>query len=501
MLRGQLTELSDQQAAAAAGVQGCASRLDHLEGEVGDVAATLSGQRAEEGAGRRSPPAPARLASISDLCAVEQRVDTLAGRLEENGAALRTLQQAAEAQREASAAAARLLRSSSGGSLRADALEALQAHLLAQQERLAAQVEAAAERVLASVPGAVAAAVGDASRALERRLAGLAASKQELAALAAKLAAMPSREEVEGMLHALLARGAAAPPLAGEGLPAAGVKLKCLSCDGDLRPVHLASAGGAPLPADLRYSTLPTASPARTWAPPPASERPPPLTTTLQSGQGSPPGPRPQPAPAQQHRAGLGAPVGWMHRMRRGGEGGQPEGSGGSAAWQLAAAAGEAAGPGLPLALRLPAGASWEGSAGATPAESLSQLVREVPPPPPGLEHSEPAAGPAPLQRPKTSLPILGSPTRHSSPRIRATRASTPGLPPAAPTALALQHSAPPACADQPPQQPVQQRQDQRTPGGGPEPKLSAATMGMDAVVEPAPASVTFREAVQAMDN
>ena len=86
-----------------------------------------------------------------------------------------------------------------------------------------------------------------------------------------------SREEVERLLRAH--RAALAPPTAADPGPAAGTKLRCISCDADLQPFLFAAAPGvivggggqlapqpAPAPgaaANLRYSQLPAASPAR----------------------------------------------------------------------------------------------------------------------------------------------------------------------------------------------------------------------------------------------
>lgn len=91
---------------------------------------------------------------------------------------------------------------------------------------------------------------------------------------AAQVSSKVSREEVERLLRAH--RASLAPPTtAADPGPAAGTKLRCISCDTDLQPFLFAAAPGvivggggqlAPAPgatADLRYSQLPAASPAR----------------------------------------------------------------------------------------------------------------------------------------------------------------------------------------------------------------------------------------------
>ena len=119
-------------------------------------------------------------------------MEALGVQVDENRQAVLRLESAAAAREEASSL---LRRTSSSGSSKA--LEALQGHLLSQQQRLQAQMEALAAGIKQGIPGTVSSAVGEASKVLERRLAERAASRQELAALTAKV----GRSRVRGMVR------------------------------------------------------------------------------------------------------------------------------------------------------------------------------------------------------------------------------------------------------------------------------------------------------------
>ncbi|KAL4422509.1 hypothetical protein ABPG75_008706 [Micractinium tetrahymenae] len=314
-----------------------------LEARVG----ALGGQVAAGAAGLASLEGQAR-AEAQKLCQLEGRVQSgeqRLGRLEERG--------------EAEAAAVKLVRASSSGS-REDTLDALRGHLLVQQQRLQERMEGLASGIKQALPAqvhdAVTGAVVEVGRGLERRLAEKLATKQDLQTLSIKMGSKVSREEVERMLRAHLAAlpGAAEP---GSG-PAAGMRFKCLSCDSDMQPfVFAAPPGALPFPhqphtggtADLRYSQLPVASPPRSttqpWtaaaapmggaaaAGPEASASR--LGSTAGVGGGGSVASSPSASASQLPAAHvqlqqaplsarpstgasrLGAPISWMHRMRR----------------------------------------------------------------------------------------------------------------------------------------------------------------------------------------
>lgn len=297
------------------------------------------------------------------------------------------------------------------------------------------------------------------------------------------------------MLRTLRSQAQAAPD--GQGA-AAGIKLKCLSCDSDLQPVYFATVAGPQHAADLRYSQLPAASPARpatqAWSPLGADQQPgspgagggvlPPVP---RSGQGSSPGSGGGGGGggAVTHRAAVGAPVSWMHRMRREG---QPEGSTSSGGGGVGASGGPArlltsvhleVGPGIE-GLPPPSPASqqheqphpaWgEGVMGPSfdaNASELLQQIREEPAPPPSSRpgaDAQASAGAAslldtaalaaaaeadeqalPARRAKTALPALSSSPTWQDGKIRAVRASvsgaTPSLLPSAQPRLGSMHA------------------------------------------------------------
>lgn len=131
------------------------------------------------------------------------------------------------------------------------------------------------------------------------------------------------------------------------------------SCDSDLQPVIFASAGGSNMAAaELRYSQLPSVSPPRQPNSVPQPNRPVSPASMLGSGLGSA-----QPSSAvlgrpggaatpSARRAGMGAPIAWLHQMRRDSGAGTP-GSG---------RVGTAPDAGADAA----AGGSWEGAAFGT---------------------------------------------------------------------------------------------------------------------------------------
>eukprot|EP00887_Chlorella_sp_A99_P000399 scaffold13.g399.t1 len=409
-------------------LQVCTSRIDTLERTVDTVQTLVTGESP-----RKLPPP----ATASDLKAVEDKVEALGGRLGDAAERLRQLEEAAAARREASTSAVTLLRTSSSGSSRADALEALQAHLLSQQQRLAAQMEELAAGIKAGIPPVVTASVGEAGKALERRLADRSASKQEVQALALKMERKVTREEVERMLRGLRA---GPPPMPEGNNVAAGVKLKCLSCDSDLQPVYFATTAGVPqASADLRYSQLPTASPARpstqSWAAADtAGERCgspgqlPPVWRGGSAGAGSPSG-----APPHTARVGFGAPASWMHRMRREGqgEGGRPQTA---VPLEVVPSAGDA---GLLHFGHAASQAPHHQSQWSSDGSEFLQAIREEPAAIAAAGDGVPALAPVatapehqaapPALRTKSALPALGSP---AAGKIRAVRGpSLPGGP------------------------------------------------------------------------
>ena len=233
--------------------------------------------------------------------------------------------------------------------------------------------------------------------------------------------------------------------------------LPARSCDSDLSPVIFASApgGGHQAAADLRYSQLPSASPPRAPDVVPQPGRPisPPSIPSAQpsavslggglgSGAASPLGGGSR-AGTPSRRAGMGAPVAWLHQMRR------PDSS-------SAAAAAGAVHQGSRLQVAGGAGseASWDGGPergeqGGAAAEGSGLLMPGAPPaaqlhlagPEPadlrplsradvgtaGSRKSVPVAGdgqgegsPPSPSRSKLSLPVLGGGGGSSAAKIRA---------------------------------------------------------------------------------
>ena len=204
---------------------------------------------------------------------------------------------------------------------------------------------------------------------LSLRSTFLPAPLPPLPAPPAQVTGKVSREEVERMLRAHRAAAAAAaqtavdPAWAG---PAAGMKFKCISCDADLQPFLFAAAAGAlggggqnGGTADLRYCQLPAASPPRNPGQPwtaavagaagPGAR--PDSAAPLSGGSGGdscgqagthvqPPAPQQSGVLSSRPSTGasrLGAPVSWMHRMRRDTGGSSHDAPAGAAAAALAA--------------------------------------------------------------------------------------------------------------------------------------------------------------------
>lgn len=250
-------------------------------------------------------------------------------------------------------------------------------------------MDALASGLRSALPGQVAEAVAGAAGDIGRRLGERLASKHDLQTVSAKVreclkgglwarlgagqappasdpplppsqltptphpapkqvSSKVSREEVERMLRAHRAAQAPPSPSAADaaGGPAAGMRFKCISCDTDLQPFIFAAAPGAlggGTTADLRYSHLPVASPARNagqpWTAAVAGGAAPVSPTAELSrassagdaGSLSPGGAHvlpPSPLSGRPSTAASrgGAPASWLHRMRRetGGSDGAP---------------------------------------------------------------------------------------------------------------------------------------------------------------------------------
>ncbi|GAB4815314.1 hypothetical protein N2152v2_002360 [Parachlorella kessleri] len=196
-----------------------------------------------------------------------------------------------------------------------DSLAVLQSHLLSQQQKLQKYMDSLANNINNGIPGqvnsAVNATVMDISRNLERRLAEKLVSKQEIQALSIRVSSKITRDEVERMMRKVQ------QSIPQAHAPASGVRFKCISCDSDLQPVIFASApGGGAAAANLRYSQLPSVSPAREPNTVPQPGRPVSPPSILPSAQQSQAMSRAGSA-SLPRRAGLGAPISWLHQMRR----------------------------------------------------------------------------------------------------------------------------------------------------------------------------------------
>lgn len=177
------------------------------------------------------------------------------------------------------------------------------------------------------------------------------------------------------------------------------------SCDSDLQPVLFAAApGSTQATADLRYSQLPSISPPRQPNTVPQPRPVSPTSAGLPSAQPSTAALGRSGATTPMRRTGHGAPVGWMHQMRRESNnsvlGGRPTGTGDGSGGEFA---------------------GWEGAllGGSGPAEELrpSNDGQQLP-----LEHGEghlrPYSG-------REGSPLLGA--AGAAERRRTVAASTDG--------------------------------------------------------------------------
>ncbi|KAI7840130.1 hypothetical protein COHA_006169 [Chlorella ohadii] len=296
-LKGEVASLQEElqalRSSSTAGLERCGERIDAVEESAAAalVAAAAASEAAAAAAHGQVPGTPVaeikvlegRVATIDErVAAIDERVATIDERVaaidEQVAASTRRISALEEAQ-ELSSSAARLVRASSSGSS-ADTLAALQSHLLVQQQKLQAQMEALGAGIRQAVPGQVSEAVGGAASEIGRRLSERLATKQDVQALSVKVNSKVSREDVERMLRShkvAMAPPPAAAPAADPNCPAAGMRFRCLSCDTALQPFAFAVApgnGGASgsagqaHTADLRYTQLPVASPARNAAQP-----------------------------------------------------------------------------------------------------------------------------------------------------------------------------------------------------------------------------------------